>query len=439
LIIAVALLLVPFLSRLNLLNIGYSALIVVTSSFLLLHRIFYSTYNQILPKERKTKIQQWLLFTGRKIWSSISNLKLSPPHLLFINFLVLIVLLMLDSLRFLNFSTQNDTLNDTFIQINVIVFTLILSLSLAIVTSNEYSRIVKYYIELYQGWNLLFFLAYLGVIIVSMLYTNNIVYILSIFMIMNSFVFIVNLAGQTSTEKIIDRLVSKLEDEINKGNYGFITTIKTSVNLSTINGFNVTTSIIDKHKEFEYNINLLQQLAIKAFQNRDIDTFKRIIRGYLKIGIFFIMNKDTDKNKVSNFLAQILFLSRQAKQDDEFLDIIINELINDYTPLIPDIPIWNLERFKLMVSIAEDNKESKERFNYIISTLIKMLIGKRGLQFENTDEYNELKEIIKSNQEVFDRSQITNNLKRYKFADVKKKQSFEEAKEKTLKTLESNP
>jgi len=346
---------------------------------------------------------------------------------------------MLDSLRFLNFSTQNDTLNDTFIQINVIVFTLILSLSLAIVTSNEYSRIVKYYIELYQGWNLLFFLAYLGVIIVSMLYTNNIVYILSIFMIMNSFVFIVNLAGQTSTEKIIDRLVSKLEDEINKGNYGFITTIKTSVNLSTINGFNVTTSIIDKHKEFEYNINLLQQLAIKAFQNRDIDTFKRIIRGYLKIGIFFIMNKDTDKNKVSNFLAQILFLSRQAKQDDEFLDIIINELINDYTPLIPDIPIWNLERFKLMVSIAEDNKESKERFNYIISTLIKMLIGKRGLQFENTDEYNELKEIIKSNQEVFDRSQITNNLKRYKFADVKKKQSFEEAKEKTLKTLESNP
>lgn len=87
LIIAVALLLVPFLSRLNLLNIGYSALIEVISSFLLLHRIFYSTYNRILPEDRKAKIQQWLVFTGRKIWSVISNLKLSLQHLLFINFL----------------------------------------------------------------------------------------------------------------------------------------------------------------------------------------------------------------------------------------------------------------------------------------------------------------------------------------------------------------
>jgi len=377
--------------------------------------------------------QQRLLFNGQKIRSSISNLKLSPQHLLFINFLVLMSLLMLDSFRFLNFSIRNDT----FVQINVIVFTLILSLSLAIVTSNEYSRIVKYYIELYQGWNLVFFLAYLGVIIVSMLYINNIIYILSIFMLMNSFVFIVNLAGQTSTEKIIDRLVSKLKDEINKGHYSFITTIKTSVNLRNNNGFNGTTSVIDKNKEFEYNIDLLNQLAIKAFQNRDRDTFKRIIRGYLNIGSFFIMKcKDTDKNKVSNFLAQILFLSRQTKQDDEFLDIIIKELIYDYTPLIPDIQIWNSQRFKLMVSIAEDNKESKDRFNHIISTLIKMLISKRGLQFENTEEYRELKEIIRSNQEIIDKLQITNNLEWYNFADVKKKQSFEEAKEKILKMLE---
>ena len=377
--------------------------------------------------------QQRLLFNGQKIRSSISNLKLSPQHLLFINFLVLMSLLMLDSFRFLNFSIRNDT----FVQINVIVFTLILSLSLAIVTSNEYSRIVKYYIELYQGWNLVFFLAYLGVIIVSMLYINNIIYILSIFMLMNSFVFIVNLAGQTSTEKIIDRLVSKLKDEINKGHYSFITTIKTSVNLRNNNGFNGTTSVIDKHKEFEYNIDLLNQLAIKAFQNQDRDTFKRIIRGYLNIGSFFIMKcKDTDKNKVSYFLAQILFLSRQTKQDDEFLDIIIKELIYDYTPLIPDIQIWISQRFKLMVSIAEDNKKSKDRFNHIISTLIKMLFDMSGLQFENTEEYRELKEIIRSNQEIIDKLQITNNLEWYNFADVKKKQSFEEAKEKILKALD---
>jgi len=296
---------------------------------------------------------------------------------------------------------------------------------------------VKYYIELYQGWNLVFFLAYLGVIIVSMLYINNIIYILSIFMLMNSFVFIVNLAQQTSTEKIIDRLVSKLKDKINKGHYSFITTIKTSVNLRNNNGFNGTTSVIDKHKEFEYNIDLLNQLAIKAFQNRDRDTFKRIIRGYLNIGSFFIMKcKDTDKNKVSYFLAQILFLSRQTKQDDEFLDIIIKELIYDYTPLIPDIQIWNSQRFKLMVSIAEDNKKSKDRFNHIISTLIKMLFDMSGLQFENTEEYRELKEVIRSNQEIIDKLQITNNLEWYNFADVKKKQSFEEAKEKILKALD---
>ena len=365
--------------------------------------------------------QQRLLFNGQKIRSSISNLKLSPQHLLFINFLVLMSLLMLDSFRFLNFSIRNDT----FVQINVIVFTLILSLSLAIVTSNEYSRIVKYYIELYQGWNLVFFLAYLGVIIVSMLYINNIIYILSIFMLMNSFAFIVNLAQQTSTEKMIDRLVSKLENEIREGHYSISTIKKTSVNLCNSNGFNVTTSVIDKHKEFEYNIDLLNQLAIKAFQNRDRDTFKRIIRGYLNIGSFFIMKcKDADKNKVSNFLAQILFLSRQTKQDDEFLDIIIKELIYDYTPLIPDIQIWISQRFKLMVSIAEDNKKSKDRFNHIISTLIKMLFDMSGLQFENTEEYRELKEIIQNNQEVIDKLQITNNLEWYNFADVKKKTIF---------------
>ena len=339
---------------------------------------------------------------------------------------------MLDSFRFLNFSIRNDT----FVQINVIVFTLILSLSLAIVTSNEYSRIVKYYIELYQGWNLVFFLAYLGVIIVSMLYINNIIYILSIFMLMNSFAFIVNLAQQTSTEKMIDRLVSKLENEIREGHCS-VTIKKTSVNLCNSNGFNGTTSVIDKHKEFEYNIDLLNQLAIKAFQNRDRDTFKRIIRGYLGIGRFFIMKcKDTDKNKVSYFLAQILSLSRQTKQDDEFLDIIIKELIIDFTLPILDIPIWNSQRFKLMVSIAEDNKKSKDRFNHIISTLIKMLFDMSGLQFENTEEYRELKEVIRSNQEIIDKLQITNNLEWYNFADVKKKQSFEEAKEKILKALD---
>ena len=65
-----------------------------------------------------------------------------------------------------------------------------------------------------------------------------------------------------------------------------------------------------------------------------------------------------------------------------------------------------------------------------------MLISKRGLQFENTEEYRELKEIIRSNQEIIDKLQITNNLEWYNFADVKKKQSFEEAKEKILKALD---
>jgi len=381
-----------------------------------------------LPTEIKSFFVISLVFVISYIFTCL--------HLLVINFLVLIVLFMLDYLKFLDFSIESDT----FIQSNVVVFTLILSLSLAIVTSNEYSRIVKYYIELYQGWNLLFFLAYLGVIIVSMLYSNNIVYILSIFMIMNSFVFIVNLAGQTSTEKIIDRLVSKLENEISEGHYSFTTIKKTSVKSSNINEFNVTTSIIDKHKEFEYNIDLLNQLAIKAFQNRDRDTFKRIIRGYLGIGRFFIMKcQDTDKNKVSYFLEQVLFLSHQAKQDDEFLDIILNELIIDFTLPILDIPIWNSQRFKLMVSIAKDNKESKERFNHIISSLIKMLFDMRGLEFETTEEYRELKEIIQSNQKIIDKSQITNDLERYKFTDVKKKKSFEEAKGEILKALEADP
>ena len=65
-----------------------------------------------------------------------------------------------------------------------------------------------------------------------------------------------------------------------------------------------------------------------------------------------------------------------------------------------------------------------------------MLFDMSGLQFENTEEYRELKEVIRSNQEIIDKLQITNNLEWYNFADVKKKQSFEEAKEKILKALD---
>jgi len=451
LILALSLILItlPFIPKLD---IHHSTLIWYILSFLILHRVFYSIYNWALPINRRIKIQQRLFYIKQKIGILINNLKISPSHLLTLNFLALIILLVLEYRDVLNFSVSMDTI----ILVNITVYALILPLSLAIVTSNEYSKISKYYVELYQGWNLLFFLSYILLIPISMMYSSNYVSILSIFMIVNTFAFILNLTKQTSSEKIVERLFSKLENEINKGNYSFIRSTKSTLSWSNVKGFNINTGIIDKHKEFEYNINLLNQIAVKAIQNKDGDTFTKIIRGYLNISRFFLMVcKDDEKYKVSNLLSQIVTLSLKAKQDDGLLYLIINEMDCDYgvIDMIIDIQIWNLQRFKLMVSIAEKNKENKERFNHIISVSIHMLISKmmegkfeprivQGrfsnasyIDFKNTEEFKELENIVNNNFHQIDENQIKDQLDMHIYENKMDQKFFDESKTKVLKEL----
>ena len=309
LVLAVVSLIIPFIPKLNILNIINSSLWYI-SSFLVFHRLFYSIYNSIFSLKRKIKIQQILFINYQKTWLWIRNLQMSSSRLLLLNILLLTILLSFEYIDALNFSISKDTI----VKINVTIYALILPLSLAIVTSNEYSKISKYYVELYQGWNLLFFLSYIFIIFISIINPHNIVSILSVFMIVNTFVFILNLTKQTSSEKIVGRLFGKLENEINKGNYSFIKSTKSKFNWSKIKGFNITTGIIERNKEFEYNIDLLNQLATKAIQNKDRDTFTKIIRGYLKLSRFFLRICKKDKDKVSNLLFQIQTLSLQSKR-----------------------------------------------------------------------------------------------------------------------------
>jgi len=274
-------------------------------------------------------------------------------------------------------------------------------------------------------------------------------------MIVNTFVFILSLTKQTSSEKIVGRLFNKLENEINKGNYSFIKSTKSKPNWSNVKGFNITSGIVDKNKGFEYNIDLLNQLATKALQNKDRDTFTKIIRGYLNLSRFFLRRCKNERDKVSNMLTQIRTISFQAKEDNEFLEILINEIVYDYNlhEFFIDIQIWNLQRFRLMVSIAEENKENKERFNYIISVLIKMIISKMMegrfgpkithnnfsnesyIQFKNTNEYKELEKLVKNNQKKIIKTQIKKSLDMYKYENELEKKFFEESKKNVLKEL----
>ncbi len=421
------------------------------SYFVVSHSIFFYIYNFIFPRDRRIKIRQKIYFFKQRIWIAISNLKISSSSLLVLNILALITLLTLEYTGVFNFNISKDAIA----QINVTVFALILPLSLAIVTSNEYSKVSRYYTELFQGWNLLFFLSYILVIFLSISFQNGFVPILSITMIINTFVFILNLTKQTSTEQIVGRLFNKLKNEINKGNYSFIKSTKSTINWNAIRGFGATTKIVDKNKEFESTIDLLNQLATKAIQNKDRDTFTIILRGYLNLSRFFLGTTKTDKNQVVNLLSQIYTLSINAKQDDEFLKILLQEMVYDYglSESFIDIKIWNLQRFSLMKYIAEANRESKEVFNQTVSLLVKMIItkmmeGKFGpqtsynnfsntsyVQFKNAEEYKELKKLIKNNKKKISGKRIREDLDTYKYKDKLKKEFFEESKRNILKEL----
>lgn len=421
------------------------------SCFVVSHNIFFYSYNSVFPIGRRIKIQQKINFFKQKIGISISNLKISLYGLLIPNILALIILSILEYVGVFNFNISRDAIA----QINVTVFALILPLSLAIVTSNEYSKISRYYTELFQGWNLLFFLSYILVIFLSISYQNGFVSILSITMIINTFVFILNLAKQTSTEQIVGRLFNKLENEINNGNYRFIKSTKSKINWNAVTGLKVTTKIVDKNKEFESTIDLLNQLAAKALQNKDRDTFTTILRGYLNLSRFFLITIKTDKDKVANLLSQIYTQSINAKQDDEFLKILLQEMVYDYSlsESFIDIKIWNLQRFNLMKGIAENNKERKEVFTYIVSLLIKMVIikmmeGKFGpqitynsfsnnsyIQFKNTEEYKELEKLIENNKKKISCERIRNDLDMHKYGNKLETDFFEESKRNILKEL----
>lgn len=449
--LAFVIMIIPLLPKSNFLNIKYPSLVWYISSFLIFHRVFYYSYNLALPINRRTKLKQMLALTKQKTGLLIRNLQISPSNLLILNFFITVILWVLNNFDYLSISIGNDTI----VQINATIYALILPLSLAIVTSNEYSKISKYYAELYQGWNLLFFLSYLIIIIASIMFPNDIVTILSLFMILNTFAFILNLTKQTSTEEIVGRLFNKLENEINKGNYSFIKSTKSSINWSAITGLKITEGIVDKNKEFEYNIDLLNQLASRAIQNNDKDTFIRIVRGYLNLSRFFLRISKSDKEKVSNLLSQIHTLSRQAVRDYEFLKILIDEINHDYRlhEIFIDIKVWNLQRLKLMISVAENNKDTEEVLNYAASVLIKMLLskvmeGKFGpksiynnfsnesyVQFNNTDEYKELEKFIKNNEKNIDKIQIIRNLDLYRYENESEQKFFDESKKELLKSL----
>lgn len=443
----------------------YCALLIVTTllftftlskayflSFFALHRGFYSLYGRIMPPDRKIKIQQKLFIFKQKIDLWINNLKINPKTLFKLNLSLTLILLFLYYLSFVNIEMREDTL----IQINITIYAFILPLSLSIVTSNEYSKISKYYSELYQGWNFLFFSSYLLLIIFSVIYPNGYISILSIFMMVNTFVFILNLTEQTSHERIIERLLGKLQNEINKGNYNLIRTSKSEFSWKAVNGFDADTRIIDKNKDFEYTIDLLNQLAVKAIQNKDRDTFTKIIRGYFNLSRFFLrVCKKEDKGKITTFLSQITAISMGTELDDEFFKILINEIIYDYGlhEYFIDIRILNLERFKLMIYIAEKNEKDKDRFNYIVSGLIEMLIirimeGKFGpiithngfsnttyLQFKDTDEFKELRKLIRSKRKKLDKSRIRKNLEMYTYESEIEQNFFVESKRNVLKEL----
>ncbi|MCK4808021.1 MAG: hypothetical protein KAS90_00200 [Candidatus Aenigmarchaeota archaeon] len=434
-------------------NYVFNEYILIFATFIIIQRYYYYyIQKRILPLEKRTKIKRYFYQKQNMIKKRINLFNLTIKQLTNLNILLFAVILFLNFNGIINYDSENFISLNSLLQSNATIFALILTLSLSILSSNNYAKITRYYQEaLFVGWNLIFFLSYLILIGINIFIQHNILYALSLFMFFNTLIFILNLTYSITPDKIISLINHRIIQNIQKDNYKLgITTNKSTFSWNAIKDGFADVKVIDKFKELTYNFNLLEQIAYYAHNIKDKETFKNSIRNYFYLSRLLLSHKNVESEYVSGYLYPIWSIFDNIKNSKNYTNICIEEILNDYncTDTMIDIKTWNLQRFKLMVSILDSIPKTYNNKEKIISNLIYMITirmmekinikhndfsNQSYKQFKDTEELKELKEAIKKYTVSW--KSVESLLKEFKYENPSEQKEYDKYTKQIIREL----
>ena len=419
---------------------AFSRNVTLIGLFFISQRIFSYLYGLILPYERKTKILR--RFYQKYIWlkEKILTFNLSIGKLFILNLLITITITILYLTQLIKFDPKNLISFDGLLQTNATIFALILTITVAILGNNRYLRKIQITKVLFSGLNLAFFLLYILLIILCFAYPTDALFILSVFMLGNSFIFMINFIDNQKIGYIINILNKIIFENINNKNFNpNVSSTRNKFSWNIVKGAKIESGSFDKFEDFKNAFDSLEDIVVESHKNNDRRIFIDVIRNYFELGRYFLYRcKDNDKKVyLGVYLSPILRIYNQIN-DKEYRLLIVEEILNDYrcSEQFLDIKTWNLERFKLMISILKGISEKKER-EFILSILIKMLTirmmekmqitynnfsNQSYKQFKNSEEFKELKVAIKKYKIIW--KEIAKLMKSFRFQDEKEQKEF---------------
>lgn len=424
-------------------------------SFLILHKIFYNLWYRIFSIERERKLKQFAYALQTNIKERIALFDLSSKTMLILNVIFTTTTLILTCTGLLKYDAF-PIRYDNLLLVNITIFALILPISVAIVSSNEYAKVTKYYQEaLFSGSNLAFFIGYLMLIIANTLFKHKVIYVFTLSMVIMSFIFIRNLTFVLAPQAIIERINRRIFNKFSKGELKInVKSNESKFSWDYIKGTSFTVKTVDKYKDLEYAFSLLEKMGYYSWERHDKETFRYIIRNYFEIGRKYLYY-DAKKNSefVGAYLYPILLIFDKIKNDEDYRSICIEEIFLDYrneeaVPL--DMKVWNWQRFELMLGILQRIYNEAGMKEFVIARLIQMLNIRmmetrivlkadfdNGIykDFQKTAEFEKLKKNVHKYKPNW--SQVQNNLTFYRFEDKIQNEMYKNNASKILIALKS--
>lgn len=433
------------------LNFLFHPYLISLTFFIITQRAFYYFWNLILPYQKQTKMKQFIYQKYIRLKENILHLKISLKTLFIANILVTAFIVVLYFFEILKFDTNSLISYDALLQTNATIYTLVLTITVAILGNNKYLRKIQPIKILFSGINLIFFITYTALVLLCIVFPFEFLFIISFFMLINAFIFMMHLIDNQKIGHIINYLNKIVYDNFSRKNFNpNITSTKNKLLWNNVKGMNIESGSIDKYEEFKSAFDSLEEIGLEAEKNGDRKIFLEVIRNYFEIGRYFLYQCDKESKKyLATYLSPIWGIYNSIKSNKEYRQIIINSVLNDYrcSEHFLDIKVWNLERFKLMVSIFQSTSEKNEK-NYITSILIKMLtirmVEKMQIryndfsnqsykQFQNTDEFMELRKSLKKNKTSW--QEVQKNLKMFKFQDKNEQKEYDDATKSIIDEL----
>jgi len=430
--------------KLVLLNLNYvfHRYILLAGFFVVAQRFFYHIWNLVLPYQKQTKINKFLYQKYILLKEKIFHFRINLNNLFLINIFLTIFLTVLYLFKILKFNSNTLISFDALLQTNATIYTLILTITVAILGNNKYLRKIQPIKILFSGINLIFFVAYTILVLLCMIMPFDFLFIISFHMLINAFIFMMHLIDNQKIGHIINYLNKIIYDNFSQKIFNpNITSTKNKFSWNNVKGTSIESGSVDKYEEFKSAFDSLEEIAIEAEKNGDRKIFTEMIKNYFEISRYFLYQCDKDSKKyLATYLSPIWRIYDSIKSNKEYKQIIIASILNDYrcSEHFLDIKVWNLERFKLMISIFQSTSEKKEK-NFIASILIKMLTirmmemmqilfnnfsNQSYKQFQNSEEFAELKKSM--NKSNISWKEIEENLKKFKFQDQNEQKKYDD-------------